>query len=40
MTNTFHATPYNLDAAGLYFESIDEYQTKSECNLDRYGNAV
>lgn len=40
MTNTFHATPYNLDAAGFYFESIDEYQSKSECHLDRYGNAV
>ena len=40
MTNTFHATPYNLDAAGFYFESMDEYQTKSECLLDRYGNVV
>lgn len=37
---TLHATPYNLDAAGFYFESLEEYQTKSECHLDRYGNAV
>lgn len=40
MSNTFHATPYNLDAAGFYFENIEEYQAKSECHLDRYGNTV
>jgi hypothetical protein len=40
MSNTLHATPYNLDAEGFYFKTIEEYQEKSECHLDRYGNAV
>ncbi|MDP2229940.1 antirestriction protein ArdA [Methylotenera sp.] len=37
---TLHATPYNLDATGFYFESMEEYQAKSENHLDRYGNKV
>lgn len=37
---TLHATPYNLDAAGSYFESLEDYQTKAENHLDRYGNLV
>ena len=37
---TFHATTYNLEATGFYFESLDQYQAKSECHLDRYGNLV
>ncbi|MFT7228678.1 MAG: hypothetical protein ACI8PW_001267 [Methylophilaceae bacterium] len=40
MTNTFHATPYNLDAEGFYFEILAEYKEKSERHLDRYGNGV
>jgi len=40
MTNTFHATPYNLDAEGFYFETMAEYKEKSERHLDRCGNAV
>ena len=35
-----HATPYNLDAAGFYFESLEDYQTKSEKHLDRFGSLV
>jgi hypothetical protein len=37
---TLHATPYNLDAAGFYFEGIDEYQGKALNRLDSYGNLV
>lgn len=37
---TLHATPYNIDAVGFYFESLEEYQTKSENHLDRFGNLV
>ena len=37
---TLHATPYNLDAAGFYFESLEDYQTKSEKHLDRFGSLV
>lgn len=37
---TLHATPYNIDAVGFYFESVEEYQTKSESHFDRFGNLV
>ncbi len=35
-----HATPYNIDAAGFYFDSLEDYQTKTENHLDRFGNLV
>lgn len=37
---TLHATPYNIDAAGFYFESTADYKNKSESHLDRFGNLV
>lgn len=37
---TLHATPFNLDATGFYFEGLEDYQTKSESHLDSYGNLV
>lgn len=37
---TLHATPHNRDAAGFYFESLDDYQAKVEIHLDRFGNFV
>ena len=37
---TLHATPYNIDAAGFYFESMSDYQNKSKNHLDRFGNLV
>ena len=37
---TLCATPYNIDASFFYFDSIDEYDNKSKCHLDRYGNDV
>lgn len=40
MKTTLHATPYNLDAAGFYFEALEDYQAKSESYLDSYGKLV
>jgi Antirestriction protein (ArdA) len=37
---TLHATPYNLDVNGFYFESEDEFITKMEGLTDRYGRPV
>ena len=37
---TLHATPYSCDAAGFYFESIDDYQDKAKNHLYRFGNLV
>lgn len=37
---TLHATPYNIDATGFYFESSDEYTEKSSSHTDRFGNLV
>ena len=37
---TLHATPYNLDASGFYFDSLEDYQTKAENHLDRFGKLV
>ena len=37
---TLHATSYNSDAAGFYFESLEDYQGKAEKHLDRFGNLV
>ncbi len=36
----FHATPYNIDAAGFYFESLCEFEQKSEAHVDRFGCKV
>ncbi len=40
MTTTLHATPFNLDAIGFYFDELEDYQSKSESHLDSYGNLV
>jgi len=37
---TLHATPYNIDAAGFYFESADEYTNKASNHVDRFGHLV
>ena len=37
---TLHATPYNLDVKGFYFESEDEFITKMEGLTDSYGAPV
>lgn len=38
--STFFAQPYNLDAVGFYFETLDAYSEKSENLLDVFGNPV
>jgi len=38
--STFFAQPYNLDAVGFYFETLEAYSEKSENLLDAFGNPV
>ena len=37
---TLHATPYNRDASGFYFENATEYEAKATMHVDRFGNLV
>ncbi|WP_176322308.1 antirestriction protein ArdA [Burkholderia vietnamiensis] len=37
---TYHAQPYNLDACGFYFTSLEDYTAKAEANVDRWGAPV
>ena len=37
---TLYANPYNIDAAGFYFENADEFTEKAQNLTDRYGNPV
>lgn len=37
---TLHATPYNIDATGFYFDSAMDYENKATMHVDRYGNLV
>ncbi|MFP6557306.1 antirestriction protein ArdA [Paraburkholderia sp. B3] len=37
---TYHAQPYNLDARGFYFTSMEDYTAKAEANTDRWGAPV
>ena len=37
---TLYANPYNIDAAGFYFESADEFTEKAQNLTDRYANPV
>lgn len=39
-TLSLYANPYNIDAMGFYFSSLEEYETKAKNLSDRYGNAV
>ena len=36
----FHAQPYNLDAVGFYFESLEEFETRSDRARDSFGIPV
>ena len=40
MTITLHAQPYDLAAAGFYFENAEEFQTKSKALRNDYGEPV
>ena len=35
-----HAQPYNLEAAGFYFDDATDYEVKAEGRTDRYGCPV
>lgn len=37
---TLHATPYNIDAIGFYFDSAIDYETKATMHVDCFGNLV
>lgn len=39
-STTLYAQPYNLDAQGFYFHSVEEFETKSENLRDRFGYPV
>jgi len=38
--NTFFAQPYNTDAIGFYFDTLEAYTEKSENLLDAFNNPV
>tara|TARA_E500000318_G_C3563484_1_gene214633 strand:+ start:738 stop:1238 length:501 start_codon:yes stop_codon:yes gene_type:complete len=40
MTNTYHATPYDISAAGFYFSSYDDYLAKAADHRNDYGHLV
>lgn len=40
MTIQLYAQPYDLDANGFYFSSVDEYRAKAGKLLNRYGSPV
>ena len=37
---TLYAQPYNLDAVGFYFDTLEEYQTQVANLTDKYGQPV
>ncbi|MEL6257053.1 MAG: antirestriction protein ArdA [Bacteroidota bacterium] len=38
--NSYHATPYDLDAHGFYFSTLKEYLEKAEKHTNTYGQKV
>ncbi|MDF1848269.1 MAG: antirestriction protein ArdA [Parvibaculaceae bacterium] len=40
MTNIYHATPYDISAAGFYFNTYDEYQNQSASHRNEHGALV
>ena len=40
MTNTYHATPYDISAAGFYFKDYDDYNTQAATHKNEYGDPV
>ncbi|WP_193188977.1 antirestriction protein ArdA [Nisaea sediminum] len=40
MTNTYHATPYDISATGFYFSSYDDYLAKAADHRNAYGQIV
>ena len=39
-TNQYHATPYDINANGFYFSTLEEYQEKAEKHTNIYGQPV
>ncbi len=40
MTNTYHATPYDISATGFYFSTLEEYRSRAACHRNEYGEPV
>lgn len=40
MTNQYHATPYDISAAGFYFSTYEEYCEKAKTHKNAYGQPV
>ncbi len=40
MTNTYHATPYDISASGFYFNTYEDYLEKSATHRNYYGDPV
>lgn len=40
MTNIYHATPYDISAAGFYFSTYEDYLEKSASHRNEYGHPV
>ena len=40
MTNTYHATPYDISATGFYFSSYDDYTAKAAEHRNDHGQPV
>lgn len=38
MTNTYHATPYDISATGFYFSTFDEYADQAASHRNEYGD--
>jgi len=38
--NTYHATPYDISAAGFYFQDFEEYEEKAAKHRNEYGDPV
>ena len=38
--NSYHATPYDINATGFYFSTLEEYQEKAEKHRNIYGEPV
>ena len=40
MTNIYHATPFDISAAGFYFSTYEDYLEKSASNRNEYCDPV
>lgn len=40
MTNTYHATPYDIHGAGFYFSTFEEFEDKASKHRNAFGDPV